>query len=486
MDTSYDVRIWKIEVYKGAEVSTYTVRWRVAKAAFRAPFRLKAQAESFKAEIMVAANKGEAFSVEDGRPLSWKRDEQSVSWFTLVCAYMDAKWPYASGNHRKSIAEALTDATEALSAGDNGRPDQKELRAALRGWVFSTRTRDGEKRPRKDQNPAIRWLVPPAHIEHVIRWLQNNTIDVHELTQPRRGADLTRSVLDRISRTQDGTAAAGNTVKRKRQVLNNLFKFAIEINALEENPLHNITWTRPKTEEAVDPGVVANPNQARAILSEVGKEGAMGKRLAAFFGCMYYAALRPEEVIDLRKENIVNLPQGDGWGEFILTNADPEVGTKWTDDGSARQRRGLKHRAPKGKRPVPIHPDLVALLRAHLAEFPAGREGRIFTGPRRGIIRDSTYLPVWHAARQRALTPAERASGIAGRPYDFRHACVSAWLNAGVNPPQVAEWAGHSVEVLLRVYAKCISGGQVEAMRRIEAALPPTLPKPPDSPEQAR
>ncbi|NRQ37293.1 hypothetical protein HII36_36470 [Nonomuraea sp. NN258] len=140
----------------------------------------------------------------------------------------------------------------------------------------------------------------------------------------------------------------------------------------------------------------------------------------------------------------------------------------------------------KARRPVPVHPDLVALLRAHLDEFPANRDGRIFTGPRRGIIRDGTYLPVWHAARKRALTPAERAAGIAGRPYDFRHACVSAWLNAGVNPPQVAEWAGHGVKVLLRVYAKCISGGQAEAMRRIEAALPATSPKPPDSPEQAR
>ncbi|TDB94919.1 hypothetical protein E1267_42390 [Nonomuraea longispora] len=485
MNASYDVRIWKTEVYQGTEVSTYTVRWRVAKAAFRAPFRLKAQAESFKAELTVAANKGEAFSIDDGRPLSWKRDEQAVSWFTLVCAYMDAKWPYASGNHRRSIAEALTDATEAVSAGDNGRPARKELRAALRDWVLSTRTRDGEKGTRKDQNPAIRWLAPPADIEHVIRWLQNNTIDVHELTQSRHGASLTRSILERISQTQDGTAAAGNTVKRKRQVLNNLFKFAIEINALPENPLHNITWTKPKTEEAVDPGVVTNPTQARAILSEVGREGAMGKRLVAFFGCMYYAALRPEEVIDLRKENIANLPDADGWGTFILTNVAPEVGTKWTDDGSARQRRGLKHRAPKAKRLVPIHPDLVTLLRAHIAAFPADREGRIFTGPRRGIIRDSTYLPVWHAARKRALTPAEQASGIAGRPYDFRHACVSAWLNAGVNPPQVAEWAGHSVEVLLRVYAKCISGGQAEAMRRIEAALPPTSPKPPDSPDHA-
>jgi hypothetical protein len=44
---------------------------------------------------------------------------------------------------------------------------------------------------------------------------------------------------------------------------------------------------------------------------------------------------------------------------------------------------------------------------------------------------------------------------------------VSTWLNAGVAPPQVADWAGHSVHVLLRVYARCISGQQAEAKQRI-------------------
>jgi hypothetical protein len=39
-----------------------------------------------------------------------------------------------------------------------------------------------------------------------------------------------------------------------------------------------------------------------------------------------------------------------------------------------------------------------------------------------------------------------------------------------VPAPQVAEWAGHSVDVLLRVYAKCISGQQHDAKRRIEEA----------------
>ncbi|MFC5142154.1 hypothetical protein ACFPK1_28260 [Actinomycetospora rhizophila] len=36
---------------------------------------------------------------------------------------------------------------------------------------------------------------------------------------------------------------------------------------------------------------------------------------------------------------------------------------------------------------------------------------------------------------------------------------------------QVAEWAGHSVNVLLRVDAKCIVGREDEARRRITEAL---------------
>ncbi len=57
------------------------------------------------------------------------------------------------------------------------------------------------------------------------------------------------------------------------------------------------------------------------------------------------------------------------------------------------------------------------------------------------------------------------------RPYHLRHAAVSTWLNAGVPAAQVAEWAGHSVDVLLRVYAKCIAGQHGEAKRRIEEAM---------------
>jgi integrase len=60
---------------------------------------------------------------------------------------------------------------------------------------------------------------------------------------------------------------------------------------------------------------------------------------------------------------------------------------------------------------------------------------------------------------------------LAARPYDLRHAAVSLWLNAGVPPTEVAQRAGHGVDVLLRVYAKCLDGQRASANARIGKAL---------------
>jgi hypothetical protein len=46
--------------------------------------------------------------------------------------------------------------------------------------------------------------------------------------------------------------------------------------------------------------------------------------------------------------------------------------------------------------------------------------------------------------------------------------------STAVSPAQVAEWAGHSVAVLLKVYVKCIDGQDQIAKRRIEDALAET------------
>ncbi|MER5319371.1 tyrosine-type recombinase/integrase [Streptosporangium roseum] len=120
---------------------------------------------------------------------------------------------------------------------------------------------------------------------------------------------------------------------------------------------------------------------------------------------------------------------------------------------------------------MPIPPPLVAILRDHLAEYGVSPDGHLFIGERGGPLSESVYGRVWQKARTAALSRAEAASPLAARPYDLRHACVSTWLNAGVPAPQVAEWAGHSVNVLLRVYAKCIVGQDDLARKLIAEAL---------------
>jgi hypothetical protein len=82
-----------------------------------------------------------------------------------------------------------------------------------------------------------------------------------------------------------------------------------------------------------------------------------------------------------------------------------------------------------------------------------------------------TVYRVWDLARRQVFSTEEYASPLAKRPYDLRHAAVSLWLNSGVPATQVAKWAGHSVNVLLRVCASCIVGKDEASRRRVEAAL---------------
>ncbi len=109
---------------------------------------------------------------------------------------------------------------------------------------------------------------------------------------------------------------------------------------------------------------------------------------------------------------------------------------------------------------MPIPPHLVAVLREHLATFGTPDDGRLFFSEKGSVVPPSTYYRVWQEARLLALPPAVASSPLASRPYDLRHSALSTWLNAGVDPTEVAERA-----------AKCLDGRQDVANRRIEDLL---------------
>jgi len=132
-----------------------------------------------------------------------------------------------------------------------------------------------------------------------------------------------RRRLDAICVLQDGRAAGATTIARKRSVFANVIRYAVELEEMPSNPLDRLSWKPPKVSEVVDRRVVVNPRQARELLTAVTYVGqlrrgpyARGQRLRAFCACMYLAALRPAEVVGLRRQDC-HLP-ATGWGRLTL------------------------------------------------------------------------------------------------------------------------------------------------------------------------
>ncbi|MFD8506392.1 tyrosine-type recombinase/integrase [Streptomyces sp. NPDC059687] len=451
---SLDVKVWGVRK-RNTKKSSYDVRWTVAGNVFSEQFRTKGLADHHRAKLLRASHAGEEFDTVTGLPDSLVGRAPSMTWYAFALKYLAMKWPHAAPNTRNGINEALTAVTVALLDERPGRPDDELLRKVLRNWAFVL------------PSPDDREL--PTDVANALHWVAKASRPLSDLAD----AAIGRAVLDSLKIKLDGTAAAAETVRRKRRTLVNALHYAVDLGEFRENPITAIRWKKPKVANEVDPRVVANPEQARALLTAVSYVGgygrARGRRLVGFFACMYYGALRPAEVVGLTEADL-KLP-GNGWGTALLNRTRPSVGKQWTDSGETHDDRGLKNRPVEEVRPVPIPPQLVAILREHLETFGSAKDGRLFTNERGGVVGSSTYYRVWQEARMLALSPATVASPLAARPYDLRHSALSTWLNAGVDPTEVAARAGNSVEVLLSRYAKCIDGRQEIVNRKIEELL---------------
>jgi integrase len=449
--TSYHVRFWDIRKISDTARGRYRVRWAVDGREHCKSFAAKALADAFLVTLKDAARDGKPFDPATGHPVRSKpAGPPAVTWYEHARAYSQMKWPDLAAKSRRSTAEALTTITLALTGPRPNAPGPEVLRRALFGYAF---------------NAASASRPVSAQITRALDWIAKASLPVAALEDP----DTIRAALAACARRLDGKPAAATTTRRKRAVLASALGYAVERRLLPASPLSRIQWKATEVAETVDRRSVASPDQAARLLAAVRRQGPRGEHMEAFFGCLYYAALRPSEAIALRAADLV-LPDS-GWGRIDLAASSPRAGTAWTDDGASRQERGLKHRPPGETRSIPIPPALVELLRHHLKQHGTGPGGRVFRTARGGPLNDTGYGEVWERARPLALTPAQQESPLARRPYDLRHAAVSLWLNAGVPATEVARRAGHSVAVLLRVYANCIDGQATAANQRIGDAL---------------
>jgi integrase len=447
---SYDIRFWDIKKLGSGAGARHRVRWAVDGHEHCKSFKARPLADGFLTSLKDAVRDRRPFNPRTGLPDAEVTEEELISWYAHSRAYTEVKWANLAPVSRRSVAEALVTVTIALATKEPGAPEPGVLRQALFSWAF---------------NPATRDTSPPPQIAAALEWAERASLPVTDLEE----AATVRLALGACARTLAGKPAAGSTQRRKRSVFYNALGYAVELGLLGSNPVDRIQWTAPAVAQSVDRRVVVSPAQAEALLNAAGLLGQRGEHLKTFFACLYYAALRPSEAVMLREADL-HLTKA-GWGRIVLSASASRAGRAWTDEGTARQERGLKHRAANETRTIPIPPVLVRLLRAHIKRFGTTPDGRIFQTARGGILQDSGYNEVWDQARQAALTPAQYRSPLGRRPYDLRHAAVSLWLNSGVPATEVARRAGHGVAVLLKIYAHCIDGQATAANQRIADAL---------------
>jgi len=445
----FDVRVYAMRKRDGKR-RPFEVRWRAAGRARSRSFTTRRLADSYRAELVRAARRGQEFSPDTGEPAAWAAVPQ-VTWLEHAMAFAAMKWPDVAAHTRAGIADALATITPALT-GPGRRPPAALLRSALYRHAFT---------------PAGHTSHPGPDQARALDWARKHSLPVTALSDPA----VVRAALTALTLRIDGGRAAATTIARKRAVFHACLSYAAELSLLPANPLDTIRWRPPAAARAVDPRLVPGPGQVTAILAEVNR---IAPELTAFFGCLYYAALRPSEAVALRAGDC-HLP-ARRWGTLTLDATLPRTGSAWTGNGTPHEHRGLKHRPAGSIRQVPIPPQLITLLRGHVSRHGTGPDGLLFRSPRGGVLREGRYSAAWQAARLAALGPDLTATPIARRPYDLRHAALSLWLAAGVSPADIAARAVNSSRVVLDTYTHQINGHDQHANDLISHALNPGGP----------
>jgi len=273
----FDVSVYAIR-RRACRRRPFEVRWRAAGRSRSKSFTTRRLADSYRAELVRAARTGLDFDPLTGEPAAWNLPEPAiVTWYEEATAYAVMKWPSLTAHSRASLAEALATVTPALTRpGARNRPDQHELRTVLYKHAF---------------NPA-RPADPGSPAAQILDWARQASLPVGCLSDPA----VLRTALEALTLRLNGSRAAANTIIRKRVVLHGALGYAAEAGLLPDNPLDSIAWRVPQSSAALDPAVVASPDQVSALLDAVARKR---PELAAFFGCLYYAALRPEEAVAL-------------------------------------------------------------------------------------------------------------------------------------------------------------------------------------------
>ena len=424
-----DVRIGNLQDRRGHERTRrpWLVRWTVDREPFSRSYRTKAEADRLRSRLLVAQQDGERFDRRTGEPESWTPAASELQVYSWARLWVAGEWHDWAPRTRTSAVEALCRFLPLVYD-----PKAPAAPGGLRAYLRRT-------------------LPPDATVDiddECEHWLGRWGLTLGELNR-----ELLADVERRLALGDKRQPLAASTASRYRKVAHTCVKRAVELGRLPADPWPPSPTGRSRRKarrkrSAVDTRSLPDPATMAAILQALPTHQPGSRTYQAMTAVMYFAGLRPSEVVMLRPKAL-RLPD-QAWGAIEVVEADID----WDEPGEPKT----------GNRTVPIPPELVLLLRKWIADRSLGPSDLLF---RTRTGRRPTPSN-WGRALKRACATVGRQPM---RVYDSRHACATAWLRAGVPLGEVARRLGHSVETLVSIYVGALDGDDLAANKLIDSAM---------------
>jgi integrase len=234
-----------------------------------------------------------------------------------------------------------------------------------------------------------------------------------------------------------------DTCRRILMQLNAACNWALERDLIKTNPFFGKSKIKTKKSK---PKIHPFSTDEKQIILSAFEESDKFSYLLSLIKFFFLTGCRTSEAIGLRWKNIKADCSSISFEEVVVLGK-----------GGAQRKQGTKQ-APQ--RDFPCNRQLRDLLLSFKPES-AIADSSVFVRPDGSPISHQDLRTAWYGKSNalgivRQLAADDVIDGY--RPqYNTRHTMISACLEAGISPVQIAQWVGNSAEIIFRNYAGLIN-----------------------------